>query len=122
MNGIPFKTSFWINSCISLFLFIFGIIFLLKFIKKTKSVNYFKYLIIVVVILILAQLLQFLLAIFHIEFLLENYSGEFDKYYNGENKKAIYGTYYALFEYLQYLSIGLIVFINIKKSKINSIS
>ena len=122
INSVSFKTSFWIYNCISLFLFIVGIIFSLHFIKKLKSINYFKFIIIVIIILILAQLLQFLLAIYHIEFLLEYYSIEFDKYYDDESRKAIYGTYYAIFEYLKYLSIGIIVFINIRKSKINSTS
>ena len=115
INEVPFKTSFWIYNCISLFLFILGIILSLQIIKKMKVANYFKTIIIVIIILVLAQLFQFLVTFYGFDFILENYSAEFDKYYNGESKKGIYGTYYAIFEYLKYLSIGIIVFINIKK-------
>lgn len=122
INEVPFKASFWINNSISLLLFIVGIIMSLQIIKNLKAVNYFKILIIIIVILILAQLFQFLVAFYSYDFIFENYSDEFDKYHDSESDKAIYGTYYALFEYLRYLSIGIIVFVNIKKSKINSIS
>lgn len=122
VNEVPFKVSFWIYNCVSLFIFIVGIIMSLQIIKNLKSVNYFKTLIIIIVILILAQLFQFLVAFYSYDFIFENYSAEFDKYHDSESDKAIYRTYYALFEYLKYLSIGIIVFINIKKSKINSTS
>ncbi|WP_339836889.1 hypothetical protein [uncultured Flavobacterium sp.] len=127
INEITFKTSFWIYNCVSLFLFIVGIILSLHVIKKLKSINYLKSLIIAIIILILAQLFQFLVTFYGFDFILENYSVESDKYYDSENNKAIYGIYYVIFEYLKYISIGIIVFVNIKKSnikisKINSTS
>lgn len=117
INEVPFKTSFWIYNCVSLLLFIIGITFSLNLIKKLKSINYLKTLIIMILILILAQLIQFLFTFYSLDFILENYSVESDKYYDSENNKAIYGIYYVIFEYLKYISIGIIVFINIKTQK-----
>jgi hypothetical protein len=122
INEVPFKNSFWIYNCVSLLLFIVGITFSLNLIKKLKSINYIRTLVIMTLILILAQLMQFLFTFYSLDFILENYSDEFDKYSNIRREKPIYISYNALFEYLKYLSIGIIVFINIRKSKINSIS
>lgn len=122
LNEFTFVTSYWIFNGVSFFTFILLLILSIKHIKKLKLENYFKTFVGFIIILIISQLLQFILTVYGFEIIFENYFEKTDKYYESEKNKAFYAGFYAVIEYLKYLSIGIIVFINIRKSKINSTS
>ena len=111
INGISPVTIMLCTELVYLLTFVIAVFGLMKNLKN-RPVNVKKLYFIFIGLLILGQILQFAVPLVMQTIQTENYLSNSSEYYNSINLNLIYSTIDAVFEYLVYVIIGIVIYKN----------